>query len=148
MNASGAAPSRISVVIPTWNDRAHLARLLPALVRLETLHEVIVVDAADDAATAEVVRAAGAVYLRAPEPNRGAQMNLGAARASGEAVIFHHADGLLQPEHVSAIAQALRDTAVVGGGFYSKLDLVHPGILWLEKGSCFMTVGGGVTCFV
>ena len=143
MNASGAAPSRISVVIPTWNDRAHLAQLLPALVRLETLHEVIVVDAADDAATAEVVRAAGAIYLRAPEPNRGAQMNLGAARASGEAVIFHHADGLLQPEHVGAIAQALRDPAVVGGAFYRKFDRRHPRLLWLETVARFLTRRGG-----
>ncbi|MGI8431349.1 MAG: TIGR04283 family arsenosugar biosynthesis glycosyltransferase [Chthoniobacterales bacterium] len=143
MKAGGAAPSRISVVIPTWNDRAHLGRLLPELVRLETLHEVIVVDAADDAATAEVVRAAGATYLRAPEPNRGAQMNLGAACASGEAVIFHHADGLLQPEHVSAIAQALRDPAVVGGAFYRKFDRRHPRLLWLETVARFLTRRGG-----
>ena len=143
MNASGAAPSRISVVIPTWNDRAHLARLLPELVRLETLHEVIVVDAADDAATAEVVRTAGAIYLCAPEPNRGAQMNLGAARASGEAVIFHHADSLLRPEHVRAIAQALRDPAVVGGAFYRKFDRRHPRLLWLETVARFLTRRGG-----
>ncbi len=143
MNENGAALLRISVVVPCWNDRANLERLLPALVRLGTLHEIIVVDASANPATAELAENAGATYLRAPEPNRGAQMNLGGARASGDALIFHHADGLLRGEHVAAIAQALRDPAVIGGAFYRKFDRRHPRLLWLETVARFFTRRGG-----
>ena len=134
---------RVSVVVPCWNDRANLERLLPALVELKTLHEIIVVDASDDPASAELAENAGAIYLCAPEPNRGAQMNLGGTRASGEAVIFHHSDGLLRGEHVAAIAQALRNPALIGGAFYRKFDRRHPRLLWLETVARFFTRRGG-----
>ncbi|MGH7937520.1 MAG: TIGR04283 family arsenosugar biosynthesis glycosyltransferase, partial [Bryobacteraceae bacterium] len=137
-------PLRLSVVVPSWNDQENLATLLPLLGRLKSLHEVIVVDASDDAAaTEELVRDAGALYIRAPEPNRGAQMNLGAAQASGDAVIFHHADGLVRSEHIAAIALALRDPAVIGGAFYRKFDRRHPRLLWLESAGRFLTRRGG-----
>jgi rSAM/selenodomain-associated transferase 2 len=130
--------------VPAWNDQENLARLLPPLVRLESLNEVIVADASDDAtATEELVRNAGALYLRAPEPNRGEQMNLGAAQASGDVVIFHHADGLLRAEHIAAIERALGDPAVIGGAFYRKFDRRHPRLRWLEKVARFLTRRGG-----
>ncbi len=142
MSGSPAAPVRISVVVPSWNDRAHLQELVPALVRLKELYEVIVVDASDDPAIEDLVRGAGAIYLGAQEPNRGAQMNLGASTAAGEALIFHHADAILQAEHLTAIACALRDPAVIGGAFYRKFDRRHPH-LRLEKVARFFTRRGG-----
>jgi rSAM/selenodomain-associated transferase 2 len=143
VNRSAAEPLRLSVIVPAWNDRENLARLLPLLVRLESLHEVIVADASEDSATEELARQAGAVYLRAPEPNRGAQMNLGAGRASGDAVIFHHADAILREEHLAAIASALGNPAIVGGAFYRTFDCRHPRLLWLETVARFLTRRGG-----
>lgn len=140
---AAAAPLRISVVVPAWNDRANLSSLLPALVRLEGMHETIVVDASKDEAMADWVRSAGAIYLRAPEPNRGAQMNLGASRASGDALIFHHADATLRAEHLSAIVCALRDPGVIGGAFYRKFDARHPRLLFLEVIGRSITRRGG-----
>jgi rSAM/selenodomain-associated transferase 2 len=131
------------VVVPAWNDYANLALLLPTLVRLSGLHEVIVADASQDAKTEELVLAAGAIHLRAKEPNRGAQLNLGAARATGEALIFHHADSVLTPAHLAAIACVLRDPAVLGGAFYRKFDGRHPRLLWLETVARFLTRHGG-----
>ncbi|MEO6871162.1 MAG: TIGR04283 family arsenosugar biosynthesis glycosyltransferase [Chthoniobacterales bacterium] len=143
MNESGAAPVRISVVVPTWNEREKLAELLPALVRLNHVREVIVADASADPAVAELAEKTGAIYLRAPAPNRGAQMNLGATRATGDALIFHHADGLLRAAHLDAIAQALCDPAVIGGAFYRKFDGRHPRLLWLETVARYFTRRGG-----
>ena len=131
------------MIIPAWRDRENLADLLPGLVRLEHLQEVIVVDASADSATEELVRGAGAVYLRAPAPNRGAQMNLGAGVASGDAFVFHHADAVLRQEHLGAIVSALRDPAIVGGAFYRKFDGRHPGLLPLEKVARLFTRRGG-----
>lgn len=143
MNGSDATPVRISVVVPTWNEREKLSELLPALVRLKHVHEVIVADASADPAIAELAKKMGVIYLRAPAPNRGAQMNLGAARATGDALIFHHADGLLRGEHLDAIARALRDRAVIGGAFYRRFDGRHPRLLWLETVARSFTRRGG-----
>lgn len=143
MKTSAAAPARISVVVPVWHDRINLVSLLPEIVKLEGLHEIIVVDAAADPLTEKMVRAAGATYLRAPAPSRGAQMNLGAASATGEALIFHHCDTILTAAHVAAVAAALRDPAVTGGAFYRKFDGRHPHLRWLESVARFFTRNGG-----
>ena len=143
MSASATAPLRLSVLVPAWNDHAHLTRLLPALVSLEALHEVIVADASPHPAVAQVVEGCGGIYLPAVQPNRGAQMNLAAERATGDILIFHHADSILTAAHVAAIIQALRDPAVIGGAFYRKFDGRHPRLRWLETVARFFTRHGG-----
>ncbi len=70
-------------------------------------------------------------------------MNLGAAVASGDALVFHHSDTVLTALHVAAIAAALRDPAVVGGAFYRKFDGRHPNLRWLEAVARFLTRHGG-----
>lgn len=143
MSNPATAPLRLSVLVPSWNDHAHLARLLPALVKLKTLHEVIVADASPHPAAARVVEACGGIYLPAVQPNRGAQMNLAAARATGDVLVFHHADSILNEAHVAAIVRALRDPAVIGGAFYRKFDGRHSRLRRLEPVARFFTRHGG-----
>src|SRR6185503_18902293 len=52
-----------------------------------------------------------------PRPGRGEQMNAGASVAAGDALLFLHADTQLPPGATRAVARALTDPAVVGGGF-------------------------------
>ena len=144
MSDSAGAPLRVSVIVPAWNDRVSLACLLPALVRLKGLHEVIVADASPHSATAESARTAGVIYLRAPQPNRGAQMNLAAENATGDVLIFHHADSILTLAHLAAIERALRDPETIGGAFYRKFDGRHPRLRWLEVAGRFLTRHGGI----
>jgi hypothetical protein len=143
VSASATGSLRLSVVVPAWNDHAHLARLLPALARLNILHEVIVADASPDPRTAQAVERWAGIYLPAAEPNRGEQMNLAAARATGDVLIFHHADSILSEAHVAALVGALRDPQVIGGAFYRKFDGRHPRLLWLETVARFCTRHGG-----
>ena len=143
MSDPATAPLRLSVLVPAWHDHAHLVQLLPTLVRLDALHEVIVADASPDPKTAQAVEECGGIYLRAAEPNRGEQMNLAAERATGDVLIFHHADSILNEAHLTAIVRALRDPAVIGGAFYRKFDGRHPNLLWLETVSRFFTRHGG-----
>ncbi len=143
MNPPATASLRLSVLIPAWHDHAHLSRAIPELVRLNRLHEVIVADASPDPGAAEAVRAAGGIYLPAPQPNRGAQMNLAAERASGDVLVFHHADSILTAEHLAALAAALRDPGIIGGAFYRKFDRRHPRLLWLETVARYLTRHGG-----
>jgi glycosyltransferase involved in cell wall biosynthesis len=81
------APLRLSVIVPSWNDRDNLGRLIPALARLNEFHEVIVVDASPDPVAEEIVRAGGGIHCRTEIPNRGAQMNLGGERATDDVLI-------------------------------------------------------------
>ena len=143
MSDPARAPLRFSVIVPAWNDHASLVRLLPALARLRTLHEVIVADASPRSTAAESARAAGVVYLRARRPNRGAQMNLAAENATGDVLVFHHADSILTAAHVAAIGNSLRDPEVIGGAFYRKFDRRHPRLRWLEAAGRFLTRHGG-----
>ncbi len=143
MSEPATASLRLSVIVPSWNDHAHLARLLPDLVRLSELHEVIVADASPCPAAAAAARASGATYLPAPQPNRGAQMNLAASHATGDVLIFHHADSILTAAHLAAIAQALQKPGIVGGAFYRKFDARHPRLVWFEQVGRFFTRHGG-----
>jgi len=140
---SASASLRLSVIVPAWNDYANLARLLPELVTLNALHEVIVADASPHPATADAARITGVIYLPAPQPNRGAQMNLAAENATGDALIFHHADSILTAAHVAAIEQALRNPEIIGGAFYRKFDGRHPHLRWFEAAGRFLTRHGG-----
>jgi rSAM/selenodomain-associated transferase 2 len=140
---SARASLRLSVIVPTWNDHANLARILPELVRLNALHEVIVADASPHPAVADAARTTGVIYLRAPQPNRGAQMNLAAENATGDVLIFHHADSILTAAHVTAVRQALQDPKIIGGAFYRKFDGRHPCLVWFETAGRFLTRHGG-----
>lgn len=140
---NGTAPVRISVVVPSWRDTQNLAVLLPALSRLDRVSETIVVDACGDAACAQIARDSGAMFLICPRPNRGQQMNMGAAAARGEVLVFQHSDTDLSDEHLAAIEVAMTDSRTVGGAFFRKFDGRHPRLMWLENVARFLTLHGG-----
>lgn len=133
---------RISVVVPSWNDGENLAVLLPKLAGRRGL-ETIVADASNDDTIARTVEANEARLLKVPAPSRGAQMNLGARSASGEVLLFQHADTDITDAHLAAISRAMRDPKIVGGAFYRKFDDRHPRLMWLEGVARFLTRRGG-----
>jgi len=134
---------KISVVVPSWRDNANLALLLPKLSRLERVSETIVVDASGEPEPERLAHANGASFVSCPAPNRGEQMNLGAAAASGDVVVFQHSDTDLEEAHLSAIETALADPQVIGGAFFRKFDGRHPRLMWLESVARFLTRHGG-----
>jgi rSAM/selenodomain-associated transferase 2 len=105
----------LSVVVPTLNEEARLARLLERL-RWMPVHEVIVSDGGSEDATVDVARGAGATVVSGPR-GRGPQLNTGAAAASGEVLWFLHADAVPPDNGVAAIRRAMADPTVVGGAF-------------------------------
>jgi len=138
-----ASRFRISVIVPSWRDADNLALLLPKLARLAGIAETIVVDATGDAVSEGIARECGATFLRCVAPNRGAQINTGAMSASGDVLIFQHADTDLEEAHVRAIEVALGDPEIIGGAFYRKFDDRHPRLRWLEQVARFLTRTGG-----
>jgi rSAM/selenodomain-associated transferase 2 len=134
---------RISVVVPSWRDAQNLSLLLPGLAQLGRVTETIVVDASGDAESERIARACGATFVPSPGPNRGEQLNLGAAAASGDVIVFQHADSDLEEAHLAAIDAALSDPQIIGGAFFRKFDGRHPQLMWLESIARFLTRRGG-----
>jgi rSAM/selenodomain-associated transferase 2 len=134
---------RISVVVPSWRDADNLQSLLPGLAAQERIAEVSVVDASGDEKAERIALASGATFLACPTPNRGEQMNLGAAASSGDVILFQHCDTCLEDAHLEAIEIALADPKVVGGAFFRKFDGRHPRLMWLESVARFLTRRGG-----
>ncbi len=146
MNAGASAGEprlRISVIIPSWRDSDNLAVLLPVVTRLPGVEETIVVEASPDVRSEEVARACGARFLRCAKPNRGVQMNTGAAAATGDVFIFQHADSELNGAHVSSLAEEMRDDAVIGGAFHRKFDERHARLQWLDTVARYLARSGG-----
>jgi rSAM/selenodomain-associated transferase 2 len=146
---------RFSVIIPAWNDAENLDALLPELAKIDADIETTVVNAGQDRqrpnnqrpqslSESETSASNGRVtFLPAPRPNRGEQMNRGAAAATGDVFIFHHADSQLTAAHFSAIEEALRDPQIIGGAFHRKFDTRHPRLRFLEGVARFRARHGG-----
>jgi rSAM/selenodomain-associated transferase 2 len=134
---------RISVVVPSWRDTENLSALLPTLAPQERIAETIVVDASGDEKAERIALAAGAMFIACTMPNRGEQMNLGAAAACGDVIVFQHCDTCLDDAHLEAIENALADPEIVGGAFFRKFDGRHPRLMWLESVARFLTRHGG-----
>lgn len=115
----GEAINRISVIIPTLNEAAHVAGAVTSA--RSTAGEVIVVDGGSIDATVEVARAAGAAVIQAPR-GRARQMNAGARAARGGILLFLHADCQLPTECSSLIQEALESPHVVAGAFRLAVD--------------------------
>ena len=97
--------ARLSVVVPVLDEAAGITSALRALVPLRARgHEVIVVDGGSADASVELARPLADRVLAAPR-GRAAQMNAGAAVATGEALLFLHADTVL-PEAADALVLA------------------------------------------
>ena len=124
----------ISFIIPAWRDSENLASLLPRLAALPGRIEIIVIEVSPGGG--ELARPFGsgtARFVTVSNPNRGEQMNRGAAVATGDVLVFQHADTEFTAEHFRAVESAMRDQTVVGGAFHRKFDERHPGLMWLEK---------------
>lgn len=115
---------RLSIVVPALDEAGQIAATL-ATAHGPHVVEVLVVDGGSRDETAALARRAGATVLTA-ERGRARQMNAGAAVATGDALLFLHADTRLPPGFDAAIAAALADPAVVGGRFDLRLEPATP----------------------
>jgi rSAM/selenodomain-associated transferase 2 len=112
----------VSIVIPTLNEEALVQGQVRRCLLLNPRPEVIVADGESSDGTLSIAREAGAYALACARRGRALQMNAGAAAASGDTLLFLHADLLLPQTAYSAMLEALRDPRVTGGAFRRRFD--------------------------
>lgn len=125
--------AKVSVVIPALDEEAALGGALASLAG-QAAHEIIVVDGGSRDRTAQIASAGGATVLNSPR-GRAMQMNAGAAAATGDVLLFLHADCRLDRGGLDAVRRAMRNSDRVGGWFTQRYD--RPGPVWrlLEWGA-------------
>jgi rSAM/selenodomain-associated transferase 2 len=118
---------KISVIIPVLNEEKSVAATIESLIRLSP-YEIIIVDGGSDDRTLEICK-----QLRAKvfsfRRGRAQQMNYGARLASGDVLLFLHADTRLPDSAFRDIAAALSDPHCLGGRFDVELEGEH----WMLK---------------
>ena len=114
---------RISVIIPALNEEKSIAATIASIVPLRP-HEIIVVDGGSTDGTVAVCRELDQRLLAAPR-GRATQMNFGAQQATGEVLLFIHADTRLPFSAFNDIGRALSDPRIVGGRFDVRLEGAH-----------------------
>jgi len=117
----------ISVIIPTLNEAQNIRATLAPL-RHPAFGEILVADGGSLDGT--VAQAAPVTQVLTAPTGRARQMNVGAAAANGDVLLFLHADTLLPPTAADDITAALADSRVVGGHFAARLT-PDRGLLWL-----------------
>jgi rSAM/selenodomain-associated transferase 2 len=123
------SPSRVSVVVPVLNEAGRIASCLRSLRRFVPPWEVLVVDGGSGDGTGEIAASLageGVRTLRAPR-GRGPQMNAGARAASGDVLLFLHADVTLPDDAPGWIDAALAEEGVVAGAFRIRTEADAPG---------------------
>jgi rSAM/selenodomain-associated transferase 2/rSAM/selenodomain-associated transferase 1 len=123
--------AKISIIIPTLNEAAILAQTLAHFKGLDQL-EVVVVDGGSQDDTARLAAALGAKVIQA-KPGKASQMNAGASAASGEVLVFLHADTRMPQNFNRRILAALDQNGVVAGAFRLHIDSGAPGIRFIEQ---------------
>jgi rSAM/selenodomain-associated transferase 2 len=124
---------RVSVIVPVLDEEDLVAGLLHHLRERAPDCELVVADGGSTDRTLErVVRAAPLARVVHAPPGRGPQADAGAGAASGDVLWFVHADTRLAPGAFDQLLSALRDPAVLGGGFRIRFDRGGPALRWLQ----------------
>lgn len=114
---------QLSVIIPTLNEAQLLPLLLNDLRNQQKIPlEIIVGDGGSSDATQSVANAHGVSFVQSSRRGRGVQMNAAAERATGDYLLFLHADTRIDDPSllanaVQALAGALPGDGMVAGHF-------------------------------
>src|SRR6266567_1400928 len=124
----------LSVVIPTLEAAGDLPATLAALAGVRLSGEIIVADGGSRDDSVAIARAAGARIVTAPR-GRGTQLAAGAAAASGDWLLFLHADWRLAPGWEAAVAAFTAAPGAAGhaGYFAFALDDARRAARRLER---------------
>ena len=100
--------SKISIIIPTYNESENLPILLSDLSTITGKVEVIIADCNSEDKTRDIACIYGAKIYKSKKKNRGLQLNIGAKNAKGEWFVFIHADSRLNEKFLKHIKSIVK----------------------------------------
>ncbi|NIM20189.1 MAG: glycosyltransferase [Candidatus Latescibacteria bacterium] len=111
-------PPRISIVIPALHEADGINEFVSHLrhIRRAEESEIVIVDGDAEGETIRALEDPHVIAFIGPK-GRARQMNEGAARASGEFILFLHADTFLPRNALGAICSKMGNERYVGGAF-------------------------------
>ena len=124
---------RLSIVIPTLNEAPRIEASVRCAFGLRPF-DVVVADGQSEDGTGDIARSFGATVVTC-QRGRGHQLNAGARIATGDVLLFLHADCWLEPDATRQIEAALSDSQIVGGAFRQRIDHDRKIFRWLEWGN-------------
>ena len=107
----------ISVILPVLDEEHRIGRRLEELGATPGIREVIVVDGGSVDRTLEIVRGFPGIRVTTGPRGRGSQLNAGARLASGDVLLFLHADVSLPADAAAWVGGTLAEPGVVAGAF-------------------------------
>jgi len=121
--------TKLSIILPVLNEGEAIAATLDALSNLRALGtELIVVDGGSRDATIQRARLRADRVISAPR-GRALQMNAGAAKATGDVLLFLHADTRLPADADRVVIDGLERSGRAWGRFDVRIDGRSPLLL-------------------
>lgn len=129
---------KISIIIPVLNEAENII-LAIASTQPSTNIEIIIVDGGSQDLHHQIELPINVIII-ASTPGRAIQMNKGAALASGDILVFLHADTRLPNGYDVMIRTALQQPKTVAGAFALRIDadvaslrLIEMGVNWRSR---------------
>jgi rSAM/selenodomain-associated transferase 2/rSAM/selenodomain-associated transferase 1 len=130
-NPSVFNPNRISIIIPAINEADHIANTIESIGPGDK-KEVIVVDGGSNDNTVGIAKSLGAKVITGTPP-RARQMNQGADQATGDVLVFLHADTRLPEKFEDVVFNSFKQPKMVAGAFELRMDSPMPGLRIIER---------------
>ncbi len=111
---------KVSIIIPALNEADRIGTAIERAWSAGA-DQVIVVDGGSDDATCRNASEFRCLLLNS-QPGRATQQNTGAQHASGEVLLFLHADNCLAEGAVEQVRELLSDTAIQHGAFRQSIQ--------------------------
>lgn len=127
---------KYSVIIPTLNEEKYLPAVLEHLINFDENIEIIIADGGSTDSTVKIAESFNVKVCKS-DKGKGIQLNNGADYASGNLLIFLHADTFLPANAFSLINECL---------FFRKLDIATFKMK-LDKNNFFMKIYSWFTKF-
>lgn len=113
--------TKLSVIIPAFNEEPTIEKTLDALSRLVNVDEIVIVDGGSTDRTIEIIenypQKKTIKLIKIGEDNRGRQLHEGTRHAEGDVFWFLHADTRPVQGSGRQIKSYMRFAEVVGGNF-------------------------------